>query len=106
MPGGCVIGTRPIDLHLKGLKALAAEIHIQEGYVHAKAGRLQGAEVFLGGRVGPTVLGTANIMMAATLAEGVTVIESAACEPEITDLAHFLIAMGAKIEGAAPPEWS
>ena len=85
MPGGCVIGTRPIDLHLKGLKALAAEIHIQEGYVHAKAGRLQGAEVFLGGRVGPTVLGTANIMMAATLAEGVTVIESAACEPEITD---------------------
>ncbi len=103
MPGGCVIGTRPIDLHLKGLKALAAEIHIQEGYVHAKAGRLQGAEVFLGGRVGPTVLGTANIMMAATLAEGVTVIESAACEPEITDLAHFLIAMGAKIEGAGSP---
>ena len=103
MPGGCVIGTRPIDLHLKGLKALAAEIHIQEGYVHAKAGRLQGAEGFLGGRVGPTVLGTANIMMAATLAEGVTVIESAACEPEITDLAHFLIAMGAKIEGAGSP---
>ena len=103
MPGGCVIGTRPIDLHLKGLKALAAEIHIRGGYVHAKAGRLQGAEVFLGGRVGPTVLGTANIMMAATLAEGVTVIESAACEPEITDLAHFLIAMGAKIEGAGSP---
>ncbi len=103
MPGGCVIGTRPIDLHLKGLRALGAAITIKEGYVHAKADALLGSEVFLGGRVGPTVLGTANIMMAATLCEGVTVIESAACEPEITDLAQFLVAMGAKIQGAGSP---
>jgi UDP-N-acetylglucosamine 1-carboxyvinyltransferase len=103
LPGGCVIGARPIDLHLKGLRALGASIKIEKGFVCAKARRLTGADVFLGGRSGPTVLGTANVLMAAVLAEGVTVIESAACEPEVVDLAHFLIAMGAKIEGAGSP---
>ncbi|MBL9170390.1 MAG: UDP-N-acetylglucosamine 1-carboxyvinyltransferase [Verrucomicrobiales bacterium] len=103
LPGGCVIGSRPVDLHLKGLAALGADLLIEGGYVHAKAKRLIGTEVFLGGRSGPTVLGTANIMMAATLAEGITVIESAACEPEIVDLAQFLNNMGAKITGAGSP---
>src|ERR1035437_1009688 len=83
LPGGCVIGARPINLHLKGFAALGAKITIESGYVQAKTKRLVGAEMFLGGRAGSTVLGTANVMMAATLAEGVTVIESAACEPEV-----------------------
>jgi UDP-N-acetylglucosamine 1-carboxyvinyltransferase len=103
LPGGCVIGTRPIDLHLKGLQALGAAVEVDSGYVRVHAPKLDGQMVFLGGRVGPTVLGTANILMAATLAEGVTVIESAACEPEIIDLADFLNAMGAKIHGAGSP---
>ena len=103
LPGGCVIGSRPIDLHLKGLRALGAKITIAGGYVHVSAPKLYGHELFLGGRAGPTVLGTANIMMAATLAEGVTIIESAACEPEVIDLASFLKAMGAKIAGAGSP---
>ncbi|HEY2952804.1 MAG TPA: UDP-N-acetylglucosamine 1-carboxyvinyltransferase [Verrucomicrobiae bacterium] len=103
LPGGCVIGSRPIDLHLKGMKALGAKITIKAGYVCATAQRLVGADVFLGGRVGPTVLGTANLMMAATLSEGVTIIESAACEPEVVDLANFLTAMGARITGAGSP---
>ena len=103
LPGGCVIGSRPIDLHLKGLRALGAKITIEGGYVHVSAPKLCGHELFLGGRAGPTVLGTANIMMAATLAEGVTIIESAACEPEVIDLASFLKAMGAKIAGAGSP---
>ncbi len=103
LPGGCVIGSRPIDLHLKGFRALGASIEIQSGYVFAKARRLVGADLFLGGRAGPTVLGTANIMMAATLAEGVTIIESAACEPEVIDLANFLNAMGARVTGAGSP---
>ena len=103
LPGGCVIGARPINLHLKGFEALGAKITVEAGYVHARAKRLAGAAVFLGGRAGPTVLGTANVMMAATLAEGVTVIESAACEPEVVDLADFLIAMGARISGAGSP---
>jgi UDP-N-acetylglucosamine 1-carboxyvinyltransferase len=103
LPGGCVIGARPIDLHLKGLRALGTKISTEEGYVIARAPRLEGAELFLGGRAGPTVLGTANVMMAATLAEGVTIIESAACEPEVTDLANFLIAMGAQIHGVGSP---
>jgi UDP-N-acetylglucosamine 1-carboxyvinyltransferase len=103
LPGGCVIGTRPIDLHLKGLKGLGGQIEVANGYVRVTAPRLAGAPVFLGGRVGPTVLGTANVMMAATLAEGVTVIESAACEPEVVDLANFLSAMGARIQGAGGP---
>ena len=103
LPGGCVIGPRPIDLHLKGLHQLGARITIEAGYVRARAPRLSGGEVFLGGRAGPTVLGTANVMMAAVLAEGMTVIESAACEPEVVDLAIFLNAMGARVTGAGSP---
>ena len=103
LPGGCVIGARPIDLHLKAMKALGTKIEIEGGYVDCTVKRLAGADVFLGGRAGPTVLGTANLMMAATLAEGITRIESAACEPEVVDLANFLTAMGAKIEGAGSP---
>lgn len=103
LPGGCVIGARPINLHLKGFESLGAKITIEAGYVQAAARRLLGTEVFLGGRAGSTVLGTANVMMAAVLAEGVTVVESAACEPEVVDLANFLIAMGAKITGAGSP---
>ena len=103
LPGGCVIGPRPINLHLKGFEALGAKITIEAGYVQAAAKRLAGSTMFLGGRAGSTVLGTANVMMAATLAEGVTVIESAACEPEVVDLAKFLNAMGANISGAGSP---
>ncbi|MHB8519915.1 MAG: UDP-N-acetylglucosamine 1-carboxyvinyltransferase [Limisphaerales bacterium] len=103
LPGGCVIGARPIDLHLKGLSALNAKVTIEGGYVCVSAPKLVGAELFLGGRCGPTVLGTANVMMAAVLAEGATIIESAACEPEVTDLAGFLNAMGAKVVGAGSP---
>ena len=103
LPGGCIIGARPINLHLKGFAALGAKIKIEGGYVDATAKKLKGGTMFLGGRAGSTVLGTANVMMAATLAEGVTVIESAACEPEVVDLAHFLNAMGANIAGAGSP---
>ena len=103
LPGGCVIGARPINLHLKGFEALGAKLTIEAGYVQATARNLRGSEMFLGGRAGSTVLGTANVMMAAALADGVTVIESAACEPEVVDLANFLIAMGAKITGAGSP---
>ena len=103
LPGGCAIGVRPIDLHLKGFRALGANLDISGGYVHATAKSLTGAEIFLGGRAGPTVLGTANIMMAATLAEGTTIIDSAACEPEVVDVANFLQSMGAKISGAGSP---
>jgi UDP-N-acetylglucosamine 1-carboxyvinyltransferase len=103
LPGGCIIGARPINLHLKGFESLGAKIQIEGGYVDASAKRLIGATTFLGGRAGSTVLGTANVMMTATLADGVTVIESAACEPEIVDLANFLNAMGAKISGAGSP---
>jgi len=103
LPGGCVIGARPINLHLKGFEALGAKVMIENGYVHATAKRLVGSAMFLGGRAGSTVLGTANVMMAATLAEGITVIESAACEPEVVDLANFLNAMGAQISGAGSP---
>lgn len=106
MPGGCNIGDRPVDLHLRGLKALGARIHLDEGYIIAETppgGRLRGAHLFLGGPFGSTVLGTANVMCAAALAEGRTVIESAACEPEIADLADMLNAMGAHISGAGTP---
>jgi UDP-N-acetylglucosamine 1-carboxyvinyltransferase len=103
LPGGCVIGARPINLHLKGFEALGAKIKVEKGYVLVHAKKLQGAEMFLGGRAGSTVLGTANVMMAATLAEGVTIIESAACEPEVVDLADFLNSMGAKVCGAGSP---
>jgi UDP-N-acetylglucosamine 1-carboxyvinyltransferase len=103
LPGGCIIGARPINLHLKGIEALGANIEVKGGYIDTKAKKLTGATVFLGGRAGSTVLGTANVMMAAALADGVTVIESAACEPEVMDLAKFLTAMGAKISGAGSP---
>ena len=99
MPGGCVIGTRPVDLHRKAMEALGAKVEVDKGYIVAKTRKLVGGEMFLGGRAGPTVLGTANAMMAATLAEGETIIEGAACEPEVVDLGHCLNAMGAKIEG-------
>jgi UDP-N-acetylglucosamine 1-carboxyvinyltransferase len=103
LPGGCVIGARPINLHLKGFEALGAKLKIEGGYVEAAAKKLNGATMFLGGRAGSTVLGTANVMMAAALADGVTVIESAACEPEVMDLAKFLNAMGANVSGAGSP---
>ena len=98
MPGGCNIGLRPVDLHLKGLRALGARLAFDGGYVDG-AGPLKGEEIFLAGAFGSTVLGTANVMMAAVLAEGRTVIDGAACEPEIADLARFLVACGARIEG-------
>lgn len=100
LPGGCVIGDRPIDLHLKGFEKLGAAIRVHGGNIKALAPRLRGASICLQGKQGSTVLGTDNIMMAATLADGVTVIEEAAQEPEVVDLANFLIKMGARIEGA------
>lgn len=104
LPGGCVIGPRPIDLHLKGLRALGARIEVQHGYVVARVKRrLQGNEIFLGGAFGSSVLATGNVLMAATLASGKTCIENAACEPEVVDLAQFLKKMGAKIRGEGSP---
>jgi UDP-N-acetylglucosamine 1-carboxyvinyltransferase len=103
MPGGCAIGDRPVDIHLRGLEALGAVIDLDGGDIIARADKLVGAEIFLGGNFGSTVLGTANVMSAATLAKGTTVIECAACEPEIVDLANYLNAMGAKITGAGTP---
>jgi len=99
MPGGCVIGTRPIDLHIKGLKKLGVDITVEEGYIVGKARKLKGTTVFLGGNFGSSVLATANVMSTAALAEGETIIEFASCEPEIVDLAKFLKKMGAKIYG-------
>ena len=96
-PGGCVIGVRPIDLHLKGLRALGANVQVEHGDVVADCLQLFGNEIYLGGPNGSTVLGTANVMSAAVLAEGETIIEDAACEPEICELALFLNQMGAKI---------
>jgi len=105
MPGGCAIGDRPIDIHIRALTELGADIQLKNGYVIAEAPKgLKGANIFLGGPFGSTVLGTANILMAATLAKGTTVINSAACEPEITDLANFLNKMGAKISGIGSPK--
>ncbi|MBI3546689.1 MAG: UDP-N-acetylglucosamine 1-carboxyvinyltransferase [Gammaproteobacteria bacterium] len=101
LPGGCAIGSRPVDLHIKGLQAMGAEINLEGGYIHARAKRLQGARIFMDL---VSVTGTENIMMAATLANGVTVIENAAREPEVMDLAQCLIAMGAKIQGAGTDE--
>jgi UDP-N-acetylglucosamine 1-carboxyvinyltransferase len=104
MPGGCAIGDRPVDLHVKGLKALGARIHLKNGYIVAEAPNgLKGEEIFMGGPFGSTVLGTANVLMAATLAKGRTTIESAACEPEIADLANCLNKMGAQITGIGSP---
>ncbi|MDD5065161.1 MAG: UDP-N-acetylglucosamine 1-carboxyvinyltransferase [Phycisphaerae bacterium] len=105
MPGGCAIGDRPIDIHLRGLSELGAKIHLKNGYVVAEAPKngLRGKDIFMGGPFGSTVLGTANVLMAATLAKGKTTIESAACEPEIVDLANCLTKMGAKINGIGSP---
>lgn len=103
LPGGCVIGPRPIDLHLKGIKALGADIKIEYGYIVSRAKRLSGGNIYLGGHFGSSVLATANVMMAATLAKGKTVIECCACEPEVVDLADFLQKMGARIKGAGSP---
>ncbi|MGC8559573.1 MAG: UDP-N-acetylglucosamine 1-carboxyvinyltransferase [Phycisphaerae bacterium] len=103
MPGGCAIGDRPVDLHLRGLEALGASINLENGDIVAKAKKLKGGSIFLGGNFGSTVLGTANVMSAASLATGTTVIESAACEPEIVDLADYLRSMGAKISGDGTP---
>ncbi|HTW92049.1 MAG TPA: UDP-N-acetylglucosamine 1-carboxyvinyltransferase [bacterium] len=102
LPGGCAIGPRPVDLHLKGIAALGAEVNIEHGYIHA-TGRLRGGSMLLEGASGPSVGATANTMMAAVLAEGDTVIQGAACEPEVTDLADFLTGMGARIEGGGTP---
>lgn len=103
MPGGCVIGPRPIDLHLKGLQALGATFTIEHGYVVGVASALRGGRVHLSGAFGSSVLGTDNVLMAATLAQGTTLIEHAACEPEVVDLANCLIKMGARIEGHGSP---
>ncbi|HEX8281658.1 MAG TPA: UDP-N-acetylglucosamine 1-carboxyvinyltransferase [Chthoniobacterales bacterium] len=100
LPGGCVIGDRPIDLHLKGFEGLGAAVRVEGGNVRMFTPQLKGTVINLRGKFGPTVLGTDNVMMAAVLAEGTTVIEGAASEPEVCDLAHFLNKMGAKIEGA------
>lgn len=99
LPGGCVIGPRPIDLHLKGFAGLGCTVAIENGYVHLDGRQLRGANLFLGGRHGSTALGTANVLMAAVLTPGTTRIESAACEPEIVDLCRMLAAMGARING-------
>lgn len=103
MPGGCAFGARPVDLHLRGLQALGARIELQGGDIVASANRLRGTTVFLGGPFGSTVLGTMNVMCAATLAEGTTIIECAACEPEVVEVAELLNAMGARISGAGGP---
>ncbi|MHC4629763.1 MAG: UDP-N-acetylglucosamine 1-carboxyvinyltransferase [Planctomycetota bacterium] len=104
MPGGCAIGDRPVNLHLRGLRELGARIHLKAGYIIAEAPNgLRGKDIFMGGPFGSTVLGTANVLMAATLAKGRTVIESAACEPEVADLANLLNKMGAKISGIGSP---
>ncbi len=97
LPGGCAIGSRPVDLHIKGLQAMGADIRIEHGYIHARCKRLRGARIVMDM---VTVTGTENLMMAATLADGTTVLENAAREPEVVDLARCLVAMGAKIDGA------
>ena len=97
LPGGCAIGSRPIDRHLAGLEALGADIHLEHGYIEARADRLRGADVSFSA---PTVTGTENLMMAATLARGKTVLRNAAREPEVADLARLLVALGARIDGA------
>lgn len=104
LPGGCVIGPRPVDLHVKGLVELGADIHIDQGYCVAKTRQLKGTSIYLGGHFGSSVLATANLLMAACLAKGETVIEHSACEPELVDLALFLKEMGADIEGEGTPQ--
>ncbi len=103
LPGGCNIGDRPVDLHLKGLAALGAELRVERGYIFARAKRLRGAKIYLGGPFGSTVTGTCNVMTAAALAQGITTIEAAACEPEVVDLGTYLNRMGAKITGLGTP---
>lgn len=103
MPGGCAIGDRPVDIHLRAMRKLGAEIDLISGDILAKAKKLRGCEMFLGGPFGSSVLATGNAMMAASLAEGVTVIEMAACEPEVVDLANFLNKCGASITGHGTP---
>lgn len=103
LPGGCIIGPRPVDLHIKGLQALGAEIFVTEGYCQARAKELKGQHIYLAGAFGSSVLATANVLMAACLAEGETIIEYAACEPEIECLAEFLKKMGADIKGEGTP---
>jgi len=105
IPGGCAIGDRPVDLHVRGLQKLGAEFRTEGGNIIGEVrGRLKGCRMYLGGAMGPTVLGTINVMCAAALAEGETVIVGAACEPEVTDCADMLIKMGAKIKGHGTPE--
>ena len=101
LPGGCAIGTRPVNLHLQGLEAMGAEIEVEGGYIRARADRLKGARIVLDT---VTVTGTENLMMAAVLAKGTTILENAAQEPEVVDLANFLASMGARIEGAGTRE--
>ena len=105
LPGGCVFGVRPIDAHLRGLEALGARVRIEHGFVIAEApkGGLVGSELYLGTAFGSSVLGTANVMMAACLAHGTTTVHGAACEPEVVDLGRCLGAMGAEIEGLGSP---
>lgn len=103
IPGGCVIGPRPIDLHLKGLQKLNCKVKLNKGYVHVDATHLKANSLFLGGRNGSTVTGTANIVMAAVLTPGTTHLEYTACEPEIVDLCNLLVKMGAKIKGIGSP---
>ncbi|MGR3311516.1 MAG: UDP-N-acetylglucosamine 1-carboxyvinyltransferase [Candidatus Brocadiales bacterium] len=103
-PGGCVIGVRPVDLHIKGMEALGANIIKEEGYRIGSTNGFRGAEIYLGGPYGSTVTGTCNVMMAATLAKGKTIVRCAACEPEVQDLANFLNKAGAKISGIGTSE--
>jgi UDP-N-acetylglucosamine 1-carboxyvinyltransferase len=103
MPGGCAIGDRPVDMHIRAMKLLGADVELVSGDIVAKARKLRGTEMFLGGPFGSSVLGTANAVMASVLAEGTTVIEMAACEPEVVDLADFLNKCGASITGHGTP---
>lgn len=103
LPGGCAIGARPVDLHLKGMRELGCDIDILHGYIDAKTSKLTGTHIFLSGVKGPSVGATINVMFASTLAKGETVIEGAACEPEVQDCADFLNSIGGKIEGAGTP---
>jgi len=103
-PGGCVIGPRPVDLHVSGLSSLGADLRVEAGYILADGRGMGGdREIYLGGPYGPTVTGTGNVLCAAVLAPGTTVLQSVACEPEVQDLCHFLVAMGARIEGIGGP---
>lgn len=104
LPGGCAIGPRPVDLHLKGIRRLGVRVEIEHGYIKAEADRLVGDEIVLTGPKGPSVGATCNLLMAASLAEGRTLIHGAACEPEVVDLAGFLSRMGARIRGAGTPQ--